>query len=274
MTTLVFQPNPAYLEGKQGKLPRNSKGHYKLLMGMYNHPNCVGDIYALTQRVKALFTNSTAASMVDRARLFGEDRHPHINDFILPGRSDEEAVAMLLARSADVPLDCRNHQIHKFWWEEMPHRVDGKTVYGVYGEIDPISAQIARSLDNPNDNTSMSVRSFIGQRNPTAFGNYILEQSDLVTWDQVPRPGFEDVGKYNTLGFESHKQLITGKDAEEFLITPDVIKELKRIAQASPQGFESDCMMINQMVKDESGRWLEKPDLVATLASRAWARKV
>jgi hypothetical protein len=203
MARLVFQASPEYLSGKQGKLERNDKGHYKLLMGMYNAPNCLGDVYALTQKVKALFTHSSAAQWCKDGRLYGEAEHPSLRDWMAPGRTEAEAVALLLDRSAIVPSDKQNHQIYRFWYEEMADRLDGKIVYGVYGEIDPFSDHMKRSLDNPNENTSMSVRSFIGNRSPTGIGNYLIEQSDLVTWDHISVPGLNGVGKYTSAGFES-----------------------------------------------------------------------
>lgn len=275
MTRLAFSANPAYLDGKQGKLQKNDKGHYKLLMGMYNAPNCMGDIYLLTQRVQNLFKASTAASWCESGRLFGEAEHPGLAEFLIPGRSTADAVAMLLDRSATVPCFKQNHQIYKFWYEDMPDKIDGKTIIGVYGEIMPLTDRFKTSLENPYTNTAMSVRSFIGNRSPTGIGNYLLEQSDIITWDETSVPGLPKVGKYTSAGFESakynpHARInIPEEEYRGLLLTPDVISSLKTTMEQRG-GMESDCHAITQMIKD-NGKWVEKPDLVATLASRAWA---
>jgi hypothetical protein len=274
MTRLVFQASPHYLEGKNGVLQKNDKGHYKLLMGMYNAPNCMGDVYILSQKVKQLFVKSTAASWCADGRLFGEADHPGLSQFMMPGRSTADAVAMLLDRSATVPVTAQNHQIHKFWYEEMAHKVDGQVQFGVYGELEPLTNRMRTSLDNPNSNTSMSVRSFVGSRSPTGIGNYLIEQSDLLTWDEVSVPGLKGVGKYNSVGFESHRSTrieLSDEEHHGLLITPEVINSLREMA-VHRGGFESDCHLITQMVKDDNGKWLESENLAVTLASRAWAR--
>lgn len=271
MSEIIFRVNPTELEGKQGKLPRNDKGHFKVLVGMYNAYNTCGDKYIFTQRVRNLFTHSRAARRCKEKRLYGEADHPELRDFISRTRTQEEAVALYLDRLCIVPPDKQAHQIWDFWFEELPHKVDGETVYGVYTWLDPFHPRQRASLENPEENTSYSVRSFIDRTPSRTMGSWIYETKEINTWDWVTNPGMNKVGKYNTAGLESEKR-IAYSDTLDVLVNDGVFHELQKLAdqrQAMSQGLESeDHVMLTSMVKDIAG-WREVPNIGATLA-RQW----
>lgn len=269
---IIYRANPSLLEGKQGKLPKDAQGRYKVLVGAYNMRNTCGDKYIFTSRVQALFKSSKARTRADNNQLYGEPDHPELRDFVKRTRTHEEAVALYLDRLNHVPPDRQAHQIHDFWYEPLPDKVDGETVYGVYALITPLHPRQKDSLENPQENTAYSVRSFI-DRYPSRCGGYLFEAKELITWDWVSNPGISMAGKYNTPGLESDG-LLRFDDGMDVLINDGVFNHLEKLAQQSEalsetQGVESDNhVMLTTMVKDIAG-WREVPDIGATL-SRQW----
>jgi len=267
---VIFRVNPTVLEGKQGILPKDDKGRYIVMVGAYNAKNTSGDKYVFTQQVKNLFSKSVARTRCADKQLYGEADHPELSHFRNKTRSFEEAVAMYMDRLWVVPTKNQAHQIHDFWFEELPDRVDGQPVYGVFNLISPINERQRASLENPEENTAYSVRSFI-DKEPSRLQGWLVETTELITWDWVTNPGISYAGKYNTPGLES-QTLIEFNDGMDVLINDGVFRHLQKMQEqhaALNHGVESDNhVMLTTMIKDRYG-FREVPDLGATL-SRQW----
>lgn len=265
MSTLTFSSNKTVLAGKQGKLKTNSEGHYEIMVGAFNHPNNIGDIYPFTERVKKLFTKSTAITKLNNNQLYGEADHPDLNEFRSKTRTEQQAIALWIDRLSKVVSSNISHQILGVRWEKLGIKHNGKPVYGVYNVVNPINPILKSNLKDPNANTAFSVRSFINRT--MEMGQFMCEAKDIITWDWVPTGGIDLATKYNTPSLESESKIYMESDSA--IITTDVVRELERL-EASSQlvGNESTQMFNSTMVKGLAG-WREVPDL-SSLVSRNW----
>ena len=94
----IYACNASNLEGKQGKLKKDSEGYYEHLVGAFNIYNNVGDYYKMTEKVAHLFSNSSQFITTTKAgKTWGECDHPSFEDFA--GKSN--AVEMYLDRLRD-----------------------------------------------------------------------------------------------------------------------------------------------------------------------------
>lgn len=265
MSTLTFTSNRTVLEGKQGKLKTDANGNYEILAGAYNVPNNVGETYLFTKRVENLFVKSTMISKLNKNQLYGEADHPSLDDFRSKTRTEKEAIALWINRLGRVDSSKVSHQIKGVRWEELPNRVNGRPVYGVYLIVKPLHEVLKESLADPEQNTAFSVRSFVDRF--MRMGEIFCEAKDLITYDWVMHGGIPLATKYTTPSLESESkiQLLS----ESVNITPEIITDLSQIEESMAlAGNESDMLFNTTMIKDLAG-WREVPDLGA-LASRMW----
>ena len=95
----IYACSASNLEGKQGKLKKDSEGYYEHLVGAFNIYNNVGDYYKMTEKVAHLFSNSSQFITTTKAgKTWGECDHPAFDEFA--GKSN--AVEMYLDRLRDI----------------------------------------------------------------------------------------------------------------------------------------------------------------------------
>lgn len=271
MSELRFSINRTRLEGKQGKLPMDSNGYYRMLVGAYNLENSVGQVYGFTKRVENLFLKSTMIRRMNDDALFGESGHPPLSDFQIPGRSKEIAQAMWIDRLYIIDpakIACALKNIH---WVEMPDKVNGRTVYGVYADIKPLVEPMRISLDTPEINTYMSLRASAKYIFSHEMGEMILENDDLSTYDWVGNGGIRIACKHETPVLESERlraQILEEDSCMAGFETFRSLAEFEESQRESRASNENDNFLVSTIIK-ENGNWIEVPD-VSHLATRRW----
>lgn len=266
MSTLTFTSNKTLLKGKQGKLKQDSDGNYEVMVGAYNVPNTAGETYLFTKRVENLFLKSTMISKLNKKQLYGEADHPSLDDYRAKTRSEEDAVALWINRLGKISSANISHQIMGVRFEKLDQVINNRPVYGVYNIVKPLHPVLKASLDDPDQNTAFSVRSFVDRT--FRMGEIFCEAKDIITYDWVPHGGIPLATKYNTPSLESEDKILLLDDSAN--ITRNIID--KMMTQESREldlvGVESKPMFDTAMVRGLAG-WKEVP-LLNNIVSRNW----
>lgn len=182
------------------QLEKDDNGYYKICLGAINSFNSTRDFYladGFEEMVKDI--NGPLGSKIANGNLMGEAGHP---DYI-NGQTKEEFYKRILK----IDLSNVSHHIREVFTKptNIPSGIAGKgNVIAVYGWVKPIGKlgeTLRDSLENPDQNTCFSIRSFT---NDTVVGGINYKRfSAIITWDWVVSPGIRIANKFNTLTMEN-----------------------------------------------------------------------
>lgn len=181
-------------------LEQDDKGYYKVNLGAINAFNSAGEFYT-AEGAKELFTEESS-SFVRRLKsgyLKAEVGHPEY----IAGMSKAE----YFNRNMKIMLDrtCCHIREVILTPTDNPSELAGQGSYihieGWVKPSGPFGDALKTSLDNPEENTAFSIRSFT--ENIVKNMVTIKKLLEVITWDWVTEPGIATASKWKKLGIES-----------------------------------------------------------------------
>lgn len=261
MSEYRFTVDRTNLEGKQGILTKGADGYYNdVLVGVWNVENSLGERYIFDKEIENMLDTGMQRSQLTKwlaeGKLIGEREHPHIQDFLSKDRDFALAKSLWIQRNAILRVDNQAHQFGGIRTQEMPDRVDGRRVYGVYAKLRPTIDALDASLSDKNANTAFSLRSYI--RRIIQGAEIYRKCSNIFTYDWVNNNGIKECEKFNMPGLES---MAMGVE-----LTTRVIRDINELFEEESLILGQECSsgIITQVIK-ESGQWREVPSLTPTL---------
>lgn len=179
----------------------DNEGFYTISIGCMGAPTQASIIYDPESTIAAMGdTNGRFYKSLREGYLKGEWGHPVIDD-----AKDPKQMARLLR----IDEHYISHYFGKIWVDEQPVPTgNGETGYRVMAKVKPsgpYGEYLERSLRDPHDNTSFSIRCvclpMLGPRKDCQYRKVVM----MVTFDAVHAPGFAIANKrYSTTpGMES-----------------------------------------------------------------------
>lgn len=178
--------------GKKGKLKDVGNGYREVVLGGLDVDNVHNQHYCLTDFAKAMFdTNGRLNIMARNGVLRSEYGHPYPE----PGESPQLYMRRFL--SINEKAVCAHQR--KVWLQTGKDE-HGKTVALIMshtGPCGPYASEMARHLDNPDENAYWSIRSQ-SDRDYTPEGKMMKSLRMVVGWDYVNIGGIPVANKYDT----------------------------------------------------------------------------
>jgi hypothetical protein len=173
---------------------REENGVYTMIVGGLNIWSHNGFYYIYSDVSSALFNPGTPLMNSVNGGLEGEHNHPSY----IPGTPVEQ----MMRRHCSVDKTNVSHTILDISIKDSGINEDklGRRLYLIVVKLRPSGpkgALLKASLDDPNEDTAFSVRSFSNKY--TESGIAIKEQKEIITWDWVERPGHPVAKKSATL---------------------------------------------------------------------------
>lgn len=182
------------------KLEKDDKGYYKVTLGALNAFNSAGEFYT-AEGVKDLI-NSASSSLNRRltsGNLRGEVGHPEYERGMSKAQFYNRNMKILLSNT------CFHIREIMLTPTGKPSGMAGQ---GEYILIEawvkpsgPKGDALKKSLDNTEENTNFSIRSFTS--NDLVGGITLKKILQIITWDWVLEPGIADASKWKKLSIES-----------------------------------------------------------------------
>jgi len=259
-----FVVDKSDLEGKQGILKVGADGYVEnVLVGIFNVANSAGYRYIIDQQVMRLLDMSLGISSMSKwlqeGKLIGETGHPVITDFISADMPYEHAEALWVDRHSVLQINNIAMHMSGIAVRPLPDKTDGRTAYGVYAKMRPVTDLLKESLADPDSNTAFSLRSFIDEI--ISEMELVRQATDIFTFDHVQLNGIPKVCKYNMPGVESFSPE-KGVAYTKALAKNLNLNEEERLRMGV--GVESAQGIITQVLK-VNGKWREVPDLTPTV---------
>jgi len=232
------------------KLEPDSDGYYTVIFGAYNVLSTKGEVH-LADGIEEVLTDKT--NILNRrlipGRLRAEAEHPKY----IPGMTDEQYILRNLEIDA-TRVAGHIKEVKVIKTSKSSGILGVGNVVLVQGKIKPSGIYgkgLKDSLDNPDEDTCFSVRSFTDDI--IVNGRTTKKCKQIVTWDWVNEPGISYASKLNGLTLESmdlasvsvNKLLNIKSDLETTLLTvesEDVISSI-------------DDLLENTKPKDILGMW-------------------
>ena len=245
---------------KQGIIKPNSDGYYELVLSALNYPNPVGARYRTESARRILDTSPFFQRKIKEGNLLGEAGHPRRRDF----RTDQEYEDRLYdILEPNVAL-----HISDVWIDDtgaLKDR-DGRSYTGIMGLVapsGPMGPSFEQSLNNPKQNTCLSVRSITDNyRMPD--GSIEKEFVNICAWDWVNEPGLRPANKFSAPSLESYVREI----GEEHPVNPENLMALIKRREQFDDGLESD--MISAMRETLAYAQSRGDNLSQLSAQRKW----
>ncbi|EJI5696443.1 hypothetical protein NFI00_000146 [Salmonella enterica] len=206
--------------GKKGILrPIDDSGYYMLNAGGFNIPNRGGITYRANDYIyECMGPDSDLSRRVARGEVYMELDHPpqyyleKINGQIVRTRITDVFEWILRLRTIIMDRVCAH--IRKIHWD-----VTGDRNAPIYNRVEtipfgPFKDMFQQSLDTPDINTSISVRTVT---KPQKRGDRVREVDYFTGYDYVPEGGMDHANKHMTAGLEHYLQdgaLAFGEDNE------------------------------------------------------------
>lgn len=185
--------------GKKGVIKPDEDGYYTLIVGALNCYNSRGEYYTLDAAKKLFESSSILMRRIQNGELRGEIGHPQK----LPGSTDREYIQRILTiDESKVICHFKEIWLDYNYAKTVPDMNNDTVVImaklkpaGPYGHV------LKESLDNPNENTSFSIRSLTNNR--LENGIVVKNIVNIITWDYVNEPGISKANKWDSPATES-----------------------------------------------------------------------
>ncbi len=223
--------------GKKGILTKDGEGYRSTVLGGLNVFNSAGEFYT-AEGVRQLFAESgLLQKRIKQGRLRGEWGHPKQK----PGESDSAFINRIFLINEE-KIACHFKEI---WLDDTNVKNEaGQPVIAIMGKFcpsGPYADSLERSLENPNENISFSIRAFTDDQRIRGVNNRYLKT--IVTWDVVNCPGISIAEKWKSPSLESLK-------VEEVFNRTLSRGEIERSVKASAMAGvaqESAVMNVNEL---------------------------
>ena len=184
----------------------DENGYYPMVLGAVNAYNSSGAYYPAAPVVKLLQESSSFIHLVNSGMLRGECGHPDLNEY----KTKEEKFKRVMT------IDEKNIALHiKEVWLENTQGSNIKMM-GMLTPSGPKGESLQKSIDNPDENVSFSIRSLTLDRyNNGKLNKYIRK---IITWDHVYAPGIETANMWDSPGLEELSTDIISAEAINYLI--------------------------------------------------------
>lgn len=182
--------------GKKGILAKDEDGYHTSVLGGLNVFNSAGEFYT-SQGARQLFEESgLLQKRIKQGRLRGEWGHPKQH----PGESDQSFINRIFLINEE-KIACHFKEI---WLDDTAVKNDaGQPVIAIMGKFcpsGPYANSLERSLENPNENISFSIRAFTDDQRIRGVNNRFLKT--IITWDVVNCPGISIAEKWKSPSLE------------------------------------------------------------------------
>jgi len=198
MTDKVFY-NCTALAGtnKVGKLTPDADGYYTVILGAFDFPNSVGDIYPWKSAQKLFEASGALMRRIQTGQQRGECGHPKME----PGMTK----AQYITRICTIEETRTAFHMKEVWIDKQTVKgPNGRPVVAVMGKVKPsgpMGPALREQLENPSENVAFSVRSLT--RDVRIAGQKYKHMTTLVTWDYVNEPGISVATKFSNPSLES-----------------------------------------------------------------------
>ncbi len=232
--------------GKKGLLQKDAEGYYSSVLGGLNVFNSAGEFYT-AEGVRQLFADSgLLQKRIKQGRLRGEWGHPKQK----PGESDSAFINRIFLINEE-KIACHFKEI---WLDDTNVKNDaGQPVIAIMGKFcpsGPYADSLERSLANPNENISFSIRAFTDDQRIRGVNNRYLKT--IVTWDVVNCPGISIAEKWKSPSLES----LAVSDVFERTLSRG---ELERsVRSASMAGVAQESAVMNAQELFASMGWIDR----------------
>ena len=226
--------------GKKGMLPKDAEGYHTSVLGGLNVFNSAGEFYT-AEGVRKLFEESgLLQKRIKQGRLRGEWGHPKQH----PGESDQAFINRIFLINEEKTA-CHFKEI---WLDDTNVKNEqGQPVIAIMGKFcpsGPYADSLERTVANPNENISFSIRAFTDDQRIRGINNRYLKT--IVTWDVVNCPGISIAEKWKSPALES--LAINGvSDLEDRLMTRGEIERSMKAASLAGVAQESAAMNVNEL---------------------------
>jgi len=199
------------------KLKPDSDGYYEVVLGAFNVPNSQGVVY-LGKPAMDILNNpdSVINKRLSTGRLRSEADHPEVTADMTNG--------MIVTRQLDISNKCVCGFIKEINIIETDKSAGipgiGNIVI-IKGKIKPSGAfgdALKASLDNPEEDTCFSVRSFAKEL--FIGSTKCRRNTEIVTYDWVNAPGIKYASKLHKLAIESEDIIVLDLDE----VTPEEVR--------------------------------------------------
>lgn len=186
---------------KKGLLTKDADGYRTSVLGGLNVFNSAGEYYT-AEGARELFNESgLLRKRIAQGRLRGEWGHPKQ----LPGESDSSYINRIFLINEE-KVACHFKEI---WLDDNLIKNEfGQPVIAIMGKFcpsGPYGEYLEKSLNNPNENISFSIRAFTDDKYIKGVNNRTLKT--IITWDVVNCPGISIAEKWNSPAMEDLKVL-------------------------------------------------------------------
>lgn len=199
LNTVRFTCTALQNSGKKGLLTKGEDGYYTSVLGGLNVFNSAGEYYT-AEGVKQLFADSgLLQKRIKQGRLRGEWGHPKQH----PGESDNAFINRIFLINEE-KIACHYKEI--FLDDKSVKNEQGQPVIAIMGRFcpsGPYADSLERSLSNPNENISFSIRAFTDDKRMRGVNHRYLKT--IITWDVVNCPGISIAEKWKSPSLESLK---------------------------------------------------------------------
>ena len=266
MTVLSYKSDFLETSGKQGKLQQDPDGYYDFQAGAFDAYNSAGAFYPLGPAQQFFEDASDFQRRIKSGRLYGEMDHP----IMLPGMSREQ----FLMRIMRIEHKFTSHHIREAYLtnEEGFKNKDGQVMTMTHLRLKPTNERLGISLDNPHENTAMSIRSITIDRFDPRRGCMMKNMKMPVTWDWIPEPGIAEAGKYDHPGLESLNPNLTLNQDVAFEFTHQDVVNTQKFLSKTGLGMESGFDMAAIANLEKSIRPEPKPMVLGGLRKPRSAR--
>lgn len=223
--------------GKKGLLAKDEEGYYSSVLGGLNVFNSAGEYYN-AEGVRQLFEASgLLQKRIKQGRLRGEWGHPKQ----LPGETDGSFINRIFLINEE-KVACHFKEI---WLDDANVKNEnGQPVIAIMGKFcpsGPYADSLQRSLENPNENVSFSIRAFTDDQRIRGVTNRYLKT--IVTWDVVNCPGISIAEKWKSPSLESLEM----NDEETRILTRGQIERSVKESAVHGLAQESVTMNVNEL---------------------------
>ena len=223
--------------GKKGLLKCDSEGYFESVLGGLNVFNSAGEFYT-AEGVRQLFESSgLLQKRIKQGRLRGEWGHPKQH----PGESDNGFINRIFLINEE-KVACHFKEI---WLDDTNVKNDaGQPQIAIMGKFcpsGPYADSLERSLKNPNENISFSIRAFTDDQRIRGINHRYLKT--IVTWDVVNCPGISIAEKWKSPALES----ICVEDVFERTLSRGEIERSMKNASMAGVAQESAIMNASEL---------------------------
>lgn len=211
---------------KSGKLVPDSEGYYDIVLGGLNAYNNRGSYYpykdaSTDYSAEKIFSNSSDfMRRVSSGKLYAEQGHPKRK----PGETFNSFLERIFS------IDEKNICAHiKKVWLDMDYGKNNpsqgnKSLIAIMGKITPSgpnSESFKKSLDNPSENVSFSIRAVTDDYYDK--GTKVRLLNSIITFDRVTEGGISIADKYSTPAMEGFQDVnLEVKAIEDVLTNKDM----------------------------------------------------